>query len=493
VKRISICLLVSAALLAPHAVSCIEIGEVSVVGSNRLEYWFWRETKEEVLDDRFDLCAYYRDFLLGFRYQVVEPSNVNFAERREGFYRRYVEYDAKRFGIRAGNYYTTFGRGLAFSAYEDDVIFLDRDVDGVKLRGSTDWADLVAISGRPRNTEFSQLQYAVVNDTTDQVRGGGFLVYPVPYVTAGASYVLLTAKDLFDPLIFRRTEVYAANASFSLANFDMYGEVAKKWGWDELLLGQGTGYGLYGSASVSLPGYGLTVQFADYDSIGLGGFTYRYNNPPVLNRYGQSINRGLDETGYQVEAYASPVEPLNIGLSYSDIETADDTLSFREMFAEAKYERYGLFELRAEFDRTEQHGIISGAADWQEQIPGLEGTFYITPVHSVGAGYEHRMVTFIIGADSLDVEEDFTDQRLHVSYTYGTYGTLTLTGELRDKELEEKPGKEWRSAQVDLDITQNHRLTMMVGSEKGGFVCSGGICRYEPPFDGVKVLLTSRF
>ena len=146
-----------AALLAPQLSLCFEIGEVSVIGSNRLEYWLWRETKEEILDDRFDLCLYYTDFLAGIRYQVVEPSNVNFNERREGFYRRYIEYNGERFGISAGNYYAMFGRGLAFRAYEDDVVFLDRDMDGVKLRGSTGWMDLVAISGRPRNTEFSQL------------------------------------------------------------------------------------------------------------------------------------------------------------------------------------------------------------------------------------------------------------------------------------------------------------------------------------------------
>jgi len=492
-KLSSLVFLMVAALLAPHVSSCLEIGEVSVVGSNRLEYWFWRDTKEEILDDRFDLCLYYRNFLAGIRYQVVEPSNVNFNERREGFYRRYIEYNGERFGIRAGNYYAMFGRGLAFRAYEDDVVFLDRDMDGVKLRGSTGWMDLVAISGRPRNTEFSQLSYSVVNDTTDQVRGGDVSFHPISFVTAGASYVLLTTKDLFNPLVFRRTEVYAANGSLSLANFDMYGEIAKKWGWDRLLLGQGTGYGIYGAASISLPGYGLTFQFADYDSIGIGGFTYRYNNPPVLNRYGQSINRGLDENGYQVEAYASPIEPINLSVSYSDIETSDDTLSFKEIFAELKYERYGLAEVRAEFDLTEQHGIISGAANWEEQIPSMEGTYYITPVHSVGVGYEHRMVTYVTGTDTLGEELEFTDQRLHLSYTLAPYGTVTLTGELRDKDVEHEPGREWRSIHVDWDVTQDHRLTMMLGSEKGGFVCSGGVCRYEPPFDGVKVLLTSRF
>jgi hypothetical protein len=484
---------VLALLLAPHLSLCFEIGDISVAGSNRLEYWVWRDTNEEILDNRFDLCAYYREVLLGFRYQVVGPSNVNFSERREGFYRRYIEYDGNSFGIRAGNYYAMFGRGLAFRAHEDDVVSLDRDMDGIKLRASTNWATLQAISGRPRNTEFSQLSYAVVNDTTDQVKGGDVSFHPFPFVAAGASYVLLTAKDLFDPLVFRRTEVYAGNASLTAANFDVYGEVAKKWGWDRLLLGMGTGYGIYGAASVSLPGYGLTLQFADYDSIGIGDFAYRYNNPPILNRYGQSINRGLDEKGYQVEAYVSPIEPVNLNVSYSDLKTSDDTLSFKEIFTELKYQLFGLAEFRAEFDRTEQHGIISGAANWEEQIPALEGTYYLTPVHSISAGYQHRMVTYLSGTDTLGEELDFIDQGAHLSYTYAPYGTITLSGELRDTETEQEPGTEWRSVQIDWDVTQNHRLTLMAGSEKGGFVCSGGVCRYEPPFDGVKALLTSRF
>jgi hypothetical protein len=489
VRSEPLCLALLLAILAPFAACAIDIGDVTIAGSNRVEYWFWRKSREGFLDDRFDISAYYRDLLLGLRYQVVEPSNTKLYERREGFYRRFIEYDGETFGVRAGNYYTVFGRGLTFSAYEDDVVFLDRDMDGVKIRGSTRWADLVAISGRPRVTEFSQLAYSVTNDTTDVIRGADLSVHPFPFVDAGASYVIMNKRDLFDPLVARRTEVYSANAGLSVSYLDLYGEVARRWGYDPLMLDQSSGYGLYGSMSVAVPGYGVAFQFADYDSIALGGLTYRYNNPPVVNRYGQSLNGGLDETGYQVEGYASPIEQLNLNAGYSDSKTADDTLSFKETYGGLAYERLGLLEVRGEYDRTEQHGIISGAANWEEDIPSLKGTFYLAPYHSVGVEYSHRMVTLDTGAE----EEDFIDKKLSLSYTFSPYGTLTLTGEIRDKETEHEPGKEWRSAQVDWDITQNHRLTLTIGSEKGDFVCSGGVCRYEPPFDGVRAILSSTF
>jgi hypothetical protein len=471
-------------LFLPTAASCLDLSGVTLAGNNRLEYWLWRETKEEVFDDKLDIDAFYKSFLLGFRYHVVEPSNTSIHERREGFYRRYIEYDSERFGIRAGNYYVMFGSGLVLRAYEDDVAYLDSDIDGVKLRGSTSWLDVVAISGRPRITEFPQLTYGVVNDTTDVLRGGDVMLHPFSFARAGASYVLLTSKDLFDPSTFKRTEVYGTNVSCSVRNFDIYGELAKKHGWDPMLFAEDKGYGIYGSASVSFPGYGASFQFADYDSIGLGNFNYRYNSPPILNRYGQSINRGLDETGYQMESYISPVEPLNINVSYSNLKTADDTLSFKEAFAEVLYRRSGLFETRLGFDRTDQHGIVGGVPVWKEDIPRFDGTFYVTPTQTVGLGLQQR---------SISGSKDFQDRRVNLSYSFVPHVTLTLTGERRNKEQVDEPGKEWRSGQIDWDITQDHRLTLIVGSEKGGLVCSGGVCRYEAPFDGLKAVLTSRF
>ena len=496
-------------MLVPLTASSFQLGDITVSGSNRLEWWEWREKpmglliekNSEVFDDKFDIDVYYRNFLLGFRYQVVEPSNVALPGRREGFHRRYIEYDSEKFGIRAGNYYVIFGRGLILRAYEDDIIYLDRDIDGVKVRGSTKWADVVAISGRPRNTEFLQLDYEVVNDTTDIIRGGDLSLHPLPFMTAGGSYVLLlTAKNQFDTsaVSFKRTEIYGTNLSLSIPNIEIYGEIAKKWGWDTNLDdpsvpfnfgGIGQGYGIYGSASLSFPGYGITVQFADYDSIGLGEESYRYNSPPALNRYGQALNKGLDEKGYQIESFLSPLEPLNIELSYSHLKTEDEEplKEFREAYVGVTYQKYGLFDLRTSLDKTEQHGIIEGFADFNEQIPGLELVYSVTPVHSVGLGFQHRAVSGSV---------EFTDKKLYLMYTFTPYFTVTLTGEQRDEEIMDIQGwegTEWRALQIDWDITQDHRLNVMVGTQKGGLVCSGGICRYESSFDGVKAILISRF
>jgi hypothetical protein len=36
-------------------------------------------------------------------------------------------------------------------------------------------------------------------------------------------------------------------------------------------------------------------------------------------------------------------------------------------------------------------------------------------------------------------------------------------------------------------------LRVRVGAERGGYTCSGGVCREEEPFTGIKATLISRF
>ena len=51
----------------------------------------------------------------------------------------------------------------------------------------------------------------------------------------------------------------------------------------------------------------------------------------------------------------------------------------------------------------------------------------------------------------------------------------------------------WPMVELSLDLTNRHNLRLRVGAEKGGLVCSGGVCRFEEPFKGVKLVLTSIF
>ncbi len=46
---------------------------------------------------------------------------------------------------------------------------------------------------------------------------------------------------------------------------------------------------------------------------------------------------------------------------------------------------------------------------------------------------------------------------------------------------------------ASLRIGQSHALQVSYGAERGGLICTGGICRVLPPFDGFRFTLTSQF
>jgi hypothetical protein len=53
--------------------------------------------------------------------------------------------------------------------------------------------------------------------------------------------------------------------------------------------------------------------------------------------------------------------------------------------------------------------------------------------------------------------------------------------------------KSWPLAELSWDITNRHNLRVLAGAMRGGVICTGGVCRFEVPFKGVRVALTSLF
>ena len=82
-----------------------------------------------------------------------------------------------------------------------------------------------------------------------------------------------------------------------------------------------------------------------------------------------------------------------------------------------------------------------------------------------------------------------------MSYGYGANLLFTVGWQGVDKKLNRRYNDEtsWPIFETVWSITDRNVLRVRVGSEKGGYTCSGGVCRFESPFTGIKVQLISRF
>ncbi|UCD20187.1 MAG: hypothetical protein JSU64_03350, partial [candidate division WOR-3 bacterium] len=151
-------------------------------------------------------------------------------------------------------------------------------------------------------------------------------------------------------------------------------------------------------------------------------------------------------------------------------------------------------EIAAGVDRLVKDSIELPVIEKSETKPYLEftynfGTFFIE------TSYEHDFVT---ATDTVGPFE-YYDHVIAFSIGKPELFVLTLRYERRSEQapdrLADKLGSEtsWPLAELSLDLTNRHNLRIRAGAEKGGLVCSGGVCRFEEPFKGVKLVLTSIF
>jgi len=80
-----------------------------------------------------------------------------------------------------------------------------------------------------------------------------------------------------------------------------------------------------------------------------------------------------------------------------------------------------------------------------------------------------------------------------LTLSLGESRSATLSVIKATEEITEFAGDDmWTSVALTWGFGHNHDLMIKFGQERGGIVCSSGICIYEPPFTGVRMVLSSR-
>ena len=467
--------------------SLLTAKELRVSGSNNAEYWLFIDENldsanyKEHLEDKFKLSVNYGELTLKTILFLWDPS---IAVKEALKYLDYaVIYNKNPVDLLYGRYYTTFGRGLVLNAYLDEDFNNDNSLYGLKADLKYYNSQLTLLSGEPRSIFFEENRYEIKNDTTDQIRGINFETKLIPKTALGARYVRINRLADLTPKAF--TELYGANLGFTYGPFESYLEYARQWGSHPIIGGRLKGDGLLFTTGLALSGLGISFQYMDYDTIGFGGTGYRYNEPPTPIKAGYSVNRGLDEKGLGITINATPIEKLIGELSYNEIKTHNKEQGVVEEIIKLTSHVNENFELIGGIERLIEQGIEPGIEEKKQTKPNIDITYNFTSFY-VEAGYEHNFIT-----DNLN---NYYEQTIALSIGKPPQFVFSVQYERRNRVIEYlNDEKDWPLAELSIDLTERHNLRIRVGAEKGGLVCSGGVCRYEEPFKGVKVVFTTIF
>jgi hypothetical protein len=497
-------------ILFVGSISTSSAQSLRLSGANYGEYWVFFEDDEtdtnykEHLEDKLKVSLSYGDIALRGAFFFSDPSLPN--PKKLSYIDYSVQYSKDPVSILYGRFNKTFGRGLVLNQFIDEDFKIDKSLYGVQAGLRYFNSQLTLLSGKPRNVFFEENTYGIKNDddTTAQIRGVDFETKIIPKFTIGGRYVRVNREIDLIPEAF--TELFGGNVGFRTGPFDAYLEYAQQLGTYPGLGGRLKGYGVLFSSSLSLSGFGISFQMMDYDTIGFPyNKTYRYNEPVTPIKTGISVNRGVDEIGFGVSLLYSPFDFMTVELDNNKISTHDTTLNKLEQIFVTKetmdavieqaakittYPNYDL-EITAAIEKIVKQGIEVPIVKKTETKPHLEvsynfGSFF------VGSEYGIEFVS----SDT----SDYRDQALAVSIGKPEAFVFTLRYERRSRAPQwlvdlEKIGPEtsWPLAELSLDLTTRHNLRIRAGAEKGGLVCTGGVCRFEEPFKGIKLVLTSIF
>ncbi len=479
--------------------------DIRISGANHGEYWVFIDDNLDTLnykehfEDKLKLSVGYGDVLLHGVFFLWKPSLPNTDKLQ--YFDYTAQYKKDPVNVLYGTYYTTLGRGLVLNAFLDEDFRNDNSLYGLKADFKYYKSQLTLLTGTPRSIFFEENTYFVKNDTTDQIRGVNFETKFFPKVTLAGRYVRVNRSVDLTPKAF--TELFGGNIGVTIGPFDSYFEYARRLGTHPFVGGRLTGEGMLFTTGLAVPGLGVSFQYLDYDTIGFGGAGYRYNEPPTPIKSGISVNRGIDEIGYGVSVFYSPIDMVTIEIDNNKVTTHDTSLSkLKQIFyigddmdgvleQTLKIQTYPSFDLEivGGLDRVVKQAIEAGIDKKTETKPYLEVTYDLGPFF-IETGYEHNLIS----SDTSDYYEHA------VSFSLGKPEAFVLSFRYeRRNRIPEwliiKYGEElsWPLAELSLDLTHRHNLRIRVGAEKGGLVCSGGVCRFEEPFKGLKMVLTSIF
>ncbi len=467
------------------------------------------------------------------------------------FLTKYVQWEDANWGVRLGDIYDQFGNGLVFRAYEDRALAFNNSLAGGRAYYNfNNMVNVKVLAGMPRlydmrsNTAVWGGDIALsISDMAGWYDG---------MVSIEGSYVGRYQKDAavnFPVENFTKgvdTDVLnmvSGRVNFEYAGFSLRGEYAAKLNEDiynpmldaakgnVIALDLGYNIGRF-SASASFRRQENMTTFIEFRPMGIGGgntmtylplltrqHTYSLAN---LNPYrGSSVHTG-GEVGGQIDLYYSLRNPKargkywNFHVNFSMFNTLDHYSKMMNMDMESRNVWVDFnFDVERQWNKQVKTTFLYSFQRWDEEINHYDAphahycrshifvgdvTYKINKKHSLrfeaqylaSNDYEGDWVAATIEYNlapkfSFYVSDMWNCEPMgNESSAYGNYYVDINTYEGQNHLL--------HYYQVGASFTHNSlRAQLSYGRNRAGYVCSGGVCRFQPAYTGVNLALTLSF
>jgi len=459
----------------------------AITATDQFEYSYATDTDDEIVENWLDVAYQLGKFRTGVMLNHQGPSEEG--DRRNEIVHRYFEFSSGRFDVRAGHFYGMFGRGLVWNSYEDRFIRVDTALDGIYARGGFGPVTIQAMSGATGTTPTLSDPDGVLTTQVD-VRGLDAEWQAARGLSLGAAAVTYVPDLLPVSDETRREWVGTGRVSYYHQYASAYLEYGKKTGYefDPATLEKDEGEAFYGNLGVYLGRVSLSLERSDYDRFRVlerVDGKQPLNRPPalvrehvysLLGRKPHNLNPN-DEKGWQLEANLDLGRGWAVLGNASQVESHGGETLYEEVYGHLEQEHLGDFRFRGGFGYQDSEGAI-------RQTVVADGTWYLDPALALTAQFEHQHVR-------LGVLGEYDQQWAKLEADVAGRWSLTAIAEFNNKyaaqfDPGEIRGDFFPAGQITYSLAQGGNLNLWLGKRQAGQVCAGGVCKFEPAFEGVE-------
>lgn len=460
-----------------------------------------RDGRKSQILDQLDIVLIMRDYLVGARLDT----DLDFSPWQSDFSlaKRFIEVNKKNFSGRLGDFYHTVGRGLSFSllktfAKEGLEYIIDTTVDGGNIAVNHKRLTAEVFGG------WIDREKSAVPEGEDSVRDrvyGGTLGWNFPGF--GDLKVNFVRSDLELGTTLGHKAATMETVTLDVPNLKdkarLFGEFMlvqkKKYYQEDRILG----HGLYWESSFFLNDLTLLFEFKDYKNL-----DFEYNRPPLLESEqlpvlaSQFANVSKDITGASLRAdYHLPkISTLLFAkASYQDDQPGHAARRIAHVFSgvEKRFKETGWLTVLTGYRQENSSSLVfyySAGTTFHYQ-----GNLNIPMTKKLSLEFDLEGKNFRgsvpFGAKYLNYDE----RRSYVSLHYASLWNVTLIYDYTtDPEiLTYKDKRDWLGAQLEIKFSQGNFVRIFFGSNKGGVKCAGGVCKFFPPFEGLRIDSVLRF
>ncbi len=494
-------------------------------------------------------------FDVGVRFDLFNNSNLlnpQGSYTAQGIGRWYIKKDIHKLGISVGHLYDQIGSGIIFRAYEQRPLLIDNALYGLRLTYdlTEDW-QLKAFTGKQKR-QFTTYPSIIKGGSIDgfvtsKKEGSKWSLAP------GVGIVNRTLDDETMNTVVGTINSYHINdsipAKYNVYAFSLYNTLTVgKLSWyiegafktqeqyfdpdaiktiDDTTFSQGklvfdNGSVFYTSLSYANKGFGATIEAKRTERFklradpfvtlnqGMVGFIppmSRVNTYRLTARY-QPATQELGEWAFQGDFTYSPSRKLRFNVNLSHIRGLDNpayeytlprdtALFYNEIYTEVTYKIKRKWQIigGVQFQQYNQ--------DLYEVKPGKPTVETVTPYIDVLYKFD-RKKSLRVEAQYMNTKQDFGSWLFGLAeFTIAPHWTFTVSdmyninpNPKKDEIPTDANGKKRKLHYPRFDIFyafKGNRFSLSYVKQVEGIVCTGGICRLEPAFSGVKLTVNSTF